>query len=103
MAGSLNDAVRALAAKETGWKEFLPKQASPVPASAGKASNALPKAAAAAGGLTEKNYAARKYHPRRTLKSTDGVITWLFDPIKSVEMTDAAGSTVTWTFAEPTA
>ncbi len=103
MAGPLYAAVRKLAEKETGWKEFLPKQASPVPPSAGKASNALPKSSGAAGGLTEKNYAARKYHPRRTLKSTDGVITWLFDPIKSVEMTDAAGSIVTWTFAEPPA
>lgn len=102
MAGSeLEKAVRKLAEKEKGWKEFLPDMYPPIPDSAGKAQNALPKSSGAAGDLTEQSYAARTYHPRKTLKSTDGVITWLFDPVKSIAMVDSSGKSVTLVFAEP--
>lgn len=104
--GELEKAVRKLAEKEKGWKEFLPgiypPVADPIPDSAGKAQNVLPKSTASGGDLTESTYAARTYYPRKTLKSTDGIITWLYDPIKTIAMTDASGNSVTLKFAEPT-
>lgn len=80
-----------------------PNQPAPIPASAGKAPNGSPAAGSGGGDLTEKDFSKRTYHPQRTMKSTDGVITWLFKPVKSIEMTDAAGKKVVLTFAEPTA
>lgn len=101
MAGSeLQKAIDKLVAKGPGWKEFLPKQASPKPDTAGRAANALPKAGSG-GNLTEPSFAARTYHARRTIKSTDGVLTWQYDPIKTISMVDPSGTTVVLTFAEP--
>lgn len=103
MADDLRSAIRALGPDAAPAREFVPKPASPIPDSAGKGANALPKSGQSAGGdMAETRFADRTYHPRQTLKSTDGIITWLFDPIKSVQMADGAGKSVTWTFAEPT-
>lgn len=102
MASELEKAVAKLIQKEPGWKEFMPKPGAPQPDSAGKAVNAVPKAGASGSGLTEQNYAARTYHARKTLRSTDSLITWLYDPIKTITMVDSAGATVVLTFAEPT-
>lgn len=101
MGGDLQTAVRALSEKGEATSPFVPAAPARIPDSAGKAANGVPKSAAG-GDLTEPNFAARTYHPRRTLKSTDGVITWLYDPIKTVSMGDASGNVVILTFAEPT-
>lgn len=103
MADDLRSAIRALGPDAAPAREFVPKPASPIPDSAGKGANGTPKSSGgAAGDLTETGFADRTYHPRRTLKSTDGIITWLFDPIKSVKFKDKAGQTITLNFAEPT-
>lgn len=99
--GELEKAILKLAEREKGPREFLPKPQSPIPDSAGKGTNALPKSGSG-GDLTESNYAERTYHSRKTLRSTDGLITWLYDPIKSVSMSDASGTSVKLTFAAPT-
>lgn len=101
MASELDKAIQKLVEKEPGWKVFLPKDPSPIADSAGKAQNAVPKTASGGGDLNERAYADRRYHPRRVLRSTDGVLTFQFDPIKSVTMTDPTGAPVVWTFAEP--
>lgn len=97
----LEDAVKRLADKEKGWKEFLPKPGAPQPDSAGRAQNMQPAAGMSGGDLAEPDYKARTYHARKTLKSTDGLLTWLYDPIKTVSMVDAKNNPVTLTFAEP--
>lgn len=103
MASDLTDALRRLAAKQRQQDVQGRKEASPIPDSAGKAPNGVPKGSTSGGGdLTEPSYAARQYHPRQTLRSTDGVLTFQFDPIKIVVMADANSTPVVWTFAEPT-
>lgn len=77
-----------------------PRQAAPIPDSAGKAPNGSP-AAGNGGDLTEKDFSKRTYHARRTLKSTDGIITWLYSPVEKIVMTDAKGNAVVLKFAEP--
>jgi hypothetical protein len=104
MAGDLSAALRKLAEQQRQQDVPARKEASPIPDSAGKAPNGVPKSSGAGGGdLTEPSYAARQYYPRQTLRSTDGVLTFQFDPIKTVVMADANSAPVIWTFAEPTA
>ena len=71
MPTELERAIAKLIKKEPGWNEFLPKPGAPQPDSAGKAVNAMPTSAASGSGLTEQSYAARTYHARKTLRSTD--------------------------------
>ena len=99
----LQRAVRQLGPAPTATAPTELRPAAPIPASAGKAPNGSPAAGGTGGGdLTEKDFSQRTYWPDRTLKSTDGVITWVYRPPKAVVMTDAAGKTVVLTFAEPT-
>lgn len=99
----LEEAVKRLADKEKGWKEFLPKPGAPQPDSVGRAQNMQPAAGMSGGDLAEPDYKARTYHPPQTIKSTDGLLTWRFEPIKTVAMVDAKNTPVTLTFAEPKA
>ena len=98
----LQRAVRQLGLQPATQAPAEPQQPAPIPASAGKAPNGSPAAGTGGGDLTEKDFNERTYHPQRTMNSTDGVITWLFKPVKSLQMTDASGKTVVLTFAEPT-
>lgn len=102
MTSELQKAIDKLVKKEPGWKEFLPKEPSPIPDSAGKAPNVLASAPSGGSGLTERAYNERTYHPRKTIRSTDGVLTFQFDPIKTVTMKPPNGEAVIWTFDEPT-
>jgi hypothetical protein len=99
--GTFDTAVRKLERDDKRSGVSQPPEAEPIPASAGRAPNSIPKAGGG-GDLKEPNYAARTYHPRRTMRSTDSLITWEYDPIKSVEMVDSTGARVVLTFAEPT-
>jgi hypothetical protein len=101
MANELGKAVRLLGEKASAGGGFVPAAPAPIPDSAGKAANVIPKGGSAGGDLAEQSYSARTYHPRKTIQSTDGVITWQFDPIKSIAMVDGSGSAVKLTFAEP--
>lgn len=98
----LQRAVRQLGPAPTATAPAEPRQAAPIPASAGKAPNGSPAAGSGGGDLTEKDFNQRTYWPTRTLTSTDGVISWQFKPVKSVVMTDPSGKTVVLSFAEPT-
>lgn len=101
MADELGQAIRKLGDPLPQGAVWEPKPQAPIPDSAGKGSNALPGTGSSGGDLTEKSFAERTYYARRTLKSTDGVIVWLFDPIKTISMSDASGNPVKLTFAEP--
>lgn len=98
----LQRAVRQLGPQPVTQAPAEPQQPAPIPASAGKAPNGSPAAGTGGGDLTEPDFGQRTYHPRRTLKSTDGVITWLYDPVKTIKMVDSSGKPVVLTFAEPT-
>lgn len=100
MASELEKAVNKLVQREKGWQEFIPKPQPKITDSAGKAANGVPTTGGS--GAKETDYAARTYHPRQAMKSTDGVITWQFDPIKTVSMADSSGSVVVWEFQKPT-
>lgn len=102
MASELQKAIDKLVQKEPGWKEFIPKEASPIPDSAGKAPNVIPSAPSGGSALTERSYKERTYHPRQTIRSTDGILTFQFDPIKTVTMKSPNGDAVVWTFDAPT-
>ncbi len=102
MARELEQAIRKLGDAPAEPAVWEPKPQVPIPDSAGKASNALPGSGNSTGGdLTEKSFSARTYYDRRTLRSTDGMIVWLFDPIKTISMSDGSGNSVKLTFAEP--
>lgn len=102
MAGSdLQQAIRSLADAPARTTVSAPKEQAPIRDSAGRAPNGI-AANGGGGDLSEQSFANRTYHARQTLKSTDGLITWLFEPIKTVKMTDASGNSVVLSFAEPT-
>lgn len=96
----LQRAVRQLGPAPNATAPTEPRQAAPIPASAGKAPNGSP-AAGGGGDLTEKDFSQRTYWPTRTIRSTDGVISWQFKPAKSIVMTDGTGKKVVLSFAEP--
>lgn len=97
----LQQAVRRLGPAQAQQEPAAPREAAPIPDSAGKAPNGTPSTGGAGGDLVEKDFSRRTYHPRRTLKSTDGIITVLYDPVQTVVMQDTKGSPVTLTFAAP--
>jgi hypothetical protein len=76
-----------------------------LPAKRGRANYKAPATVATGGGiaspLTEPSYAAREFHPEKSLKSSDGLFVWEFAAVKKVVMTDANGEPVVQIFAEP--
>lgn len=96
----LQRAVRQLGPAPASETPADPRRPAPIPDSAGKAPNGSP-AAGGGGDLTEKDFSQRTYWPTRTIRSTDGVISWQFKPARDVVMTDASGKKVVLSFAEP--
>ena len=97
----LQQAIYRLGPAQRQAEPGAPREAAPIPDSAGKAPNGTVSTGGGGGDLTEKDISRRTYHARRTVKSTDGIITVLYDPVEHVVMTDAKGNPVTLTFAAP--
>lgn len=51
--------------------------------------------------LTETAYADRTYHASKTITSSDGLITWVVDPIKEVSFKDANDASVKIIYKSP--
>lgn len=106
----LQKAVNKVLLKEPLWKKAIepPAPAQPIPAARGTGASNI--AAKGAGGTasasltyTETAYADRTYWPDRTFRSTDGLITFVEGPIKSVKMLDGANNPVSFIWAQPPA
>lgn len=77
-----------------------------LPAKRGRADYKAPEAAVGGGiasPLTEQNYAEREWYGPKTLKSSDGILTFHVQAIKQVRTTDADGVEIIMVYKEPTA
>lgn len=78
-----------------------------LPAQRGRADYKAPAAASTGGGiaspLTEQSYAEREWHAEKTLKSSDGLLSFRVKAIKQLRTTDADDVEVIMIYKEPPA
>lgn len=86
----LQKAIEKLVAREPRWKAF--EQKPTVGARPGTVATGRPASAAAAGAASqeEDSYEAREHYPERELKSSDGLITFMWRPPKSILLKDGS-------------
>lgn len=87
----LQKAIEKLVAREPRWKAF--EQKPTVGARPGTVATGRPASAAAAGAAAsqeEDSYEAREHYPERELKSSDGLITFMWRPPKSILLKDGS-------------
>lgn len=87
----LQKAIEKLVAREPKWKAFEQKPtvgAKPGAVATGRPASAAGPAAAAS--QEEDSYEGREYFPERELKSSDGLITFAWRPIKSILLKDGS-------------
>lgn len=101
-------AIRRIADERRPTGDALPARppAQPIPVARGVgAPDSVPASSKSgiASPLTEPSYAARAFHPERTIKSSDGIFSLRVRPVASVRMHDATGAVVVLNFAAPPA
>ena len=93
-AGNLQDALGRLVGEPPGFEPLAPSPAvgeRPGAVAVGRPGSSSGNAAP--GALAEKDAAAREYYAQRSMTSSDGIITIVWTPIKSVLMEDDTRAT----------
>ena len=107
MAKDLTDALRLLTEGASGQTSRVDKTlpdsrvAPAIPARSGASGPKSVNSGSIASPLTETAHADRTYHAAQTITSTDGLLTWVVDPINEVSFTDASGAPVKIIYAAP--
>ncbi|MFT3758422.1 hypothetical protein [Thauera sp.] len=83
----LQRAIDRLLKKEPGWKNFIPKPA--VGARPGGIGTGQPASGGSTGvTLEERDASLRTYHAGRPLRSVNGILTFIEEPIESITLVD---------------